>query len=92
MSVLPGIRDPQKLGHSHYHVRIYQNLSPYSMICFTCCLTPYNLAFPDGQELTGQILDFVMNGLFLIDIFVNFFSAYVNADYKLIDDRKVCYL
>jgi hypothetical protein len=52
-------------------------------------MTPYSLAFPGGYEGALMVLDYTMNGLFALDIIVNFLSAYVDSDYKLIDDLKV---
>lgn len=35
-----------------------------------------------------QILDNIMNGIFGMDILINFFSAYYDEDYQIIDDAK----
>ena len=59
------------------------------MILLTCILTPFYLAFPDCYGSGMNSFDHVMNIGFLIDIFINFASAYHNANYKVIDDRKV---
>lgn len=59
------------------------------MILLTCILTPFYLAFPDTYSLGMNNFDHAMNIVFLFDIFINFASAYNNANYKVIDDRKV---
>lgn len=53
-------------------------------------MAPYLLAF-GSDENTGFIfyLDQIMNGFFIFDIIINFFSAYYDDDLEIIDDRKV---
>ena len=47
------------------------------------------MAFVPDFDLNMTIFDGIMNVLFLTDIFVIFFSAYVDQDYTLIDDLNV---
>lgn len=47
------------------------------------------MAFVPDFDLNMTIFDGVMNILFLVDIFVIFFSAYVDQDFKVIDDHSV---
>ena len=61
------------------------------MIVVTCGLTPFFLAFPEQQVAGLKIFEQIMNVFFLIDIIVNFFSAYYETDLKIIDDSKVTY-
>jgi hypothetical protein len=55
---------------------------------FTCCATPYRIAFFDEDELDWIIIDSVVDFFFLIDIILTFFTAYYGADYRLIDIRR----
>lgn len=55
----------------------------------TCVITPYSLAFPEDYKGTILYVDYLMNVLFFIDVIVNFFSAYVDSDFNLVDDPKV---
>jgi hypothetical protein len=55
---------------------------------FTCCATPYRIAFFDEDELDWIIIDSVVDFFFLIDIIFTFFTAYYGADYRLIDIRR----
>ena len=55
-----------------------------------CILTPYQLAFNgDDTNITFQVIDYILNVCFLIDIFMNCCSAYYTDDYVLIEDHKV---
>lgn len=54
----------------------------------SCGLTPYFMAFPDAQSDNMQYLDTVMNIIFGMDIMVNFFAAYYDEDYQIVDDPK----
>lgn len=47
------------------------------------------MAFVPDFDLNMTIFDGVMNILFLADVFVIFFSAYVDQDFKVIDDHAV---
>ena len=61
-----------------------------SLLVFTTCIfTPYAMAFVPDFDLNMTIFDGVMNILFFLDIFIIFFSAYVDQDYKVIDDHSV---
>ena len=61
------------------------------VLLVTCFVTPINLAFADEVEKVQWyvIFTYCLDFVFLIDIFVNFFSAYQNDVFKMIDDRKV---
>ena len=53
-------------------------------------MTPLSLAFPHLREdsnWTATVL--IIDLLFLVDIFINFFSAYEDADLRIQDDRKL---
>ncbi len=56
----------------------------------SCILAPYLLAFGTDDN-SGFIfyLDQSMNAFFIIDVVINFFSAYYDEDLEIIDDRKV---
>jgi len=47
------------------------------------------MAFVPDFDLNMTIFDGVMNILFFLDIFVIFFSAYADQDFKVIDDHAV---
>ena len=51
-------------------------------------LTPYKLAFVDEDNLGWTVVDYIIDFLFLIDIIINFFTAYYNDRYILIDKRR----
>ena len=49
-----------------------------------------NLAFSDVLEAIKwyMTLNYIIDGFFAIDIFVNFNSAYTDESYEIITDRK----
>jgi hypothetical protein len=55
----------------------------------TCVLTPTYVAFPDFYTPKTMILDNIMNAFFVLDILVNFFTAYYDEDFLLIEKNKV---
>ena len=60
---------------------------------FTCCETPFNLAFSqDGSTTAITALEMIIDICFFTDIVLNFFTAYYTSDYELVDNRKVRYI
>lgn len=56
-------------------------------------MTPVSLAFPHLENNTNwNIATYVIDALFLIDIFINMFSAYEDQDLRVQDDRKLIIL
>ncbi len=47
------------------------------------------MAFEESDELWNNIFDSVINIIFLCDIVVQFFTAYYDSDYNIVDERKV---
>ena len=65
-------------------------LNSFSLLVVTCLLTPYQVAFQKGQQDSGmQYLDYFINSCFILDIFINFFSAYHDSDLEIIDIHRV---
>ena len=55
----------------------------------TCGMTPILMAFPELQTEEITYLDNGMNIFFGIDILLNFFTAYYDEDFVIVDDNKV---
>jgi hypothetical protein len=55
----------------------------------TCFIAPYSFAFPENFSSNLQYLDYVMSAFFAFDILFNFFTAYQDDNYNIIDDHKV---
>lgn len=55
----------------------------------TCILTPFNLAFSEELELVTWYLyfNYSIDVFFAIDIIINFNTALVDDDFKVIDSR-----
>jgi hypothetical protein len=63
------------------------------LLLYTCCATPYVLAFASSESEINSVWDvmdseFFVDIFFLVDIILNFFFAYYNSEYELIEDRK----
>lgn len=54
----------------------------------TCIITPYSLAFPDTYSSSLVTFDISLNFLFLVDIIINFLTAY-HDELIVVDDHKV---
>jgi len=58
---------------------------------YTALVMPIRVAFmTDNEDNVGWvIMDWLCDGIFFLDIFITFFSAYFNDDDELIVSRKV---
>ena len=62
----------------------------FRLLMFTCCYTPWTLAFSDTMDQTSStVLETCTDALFCIDIILIFFTSFYDDEYCLIDDRKV---
>lgn len=50
---------------------------------------PVRIAFIEDDVLFWVVADWIIDGTFFIDIFVNFFSAYFDSDDNLVNEKKV---
>ena len=59
------------------------------ILLLTCFITPFNLAFAEEVESVYWYVAFnySIDFLFLLDIFINFNTAYQNELYETIDHR-----
>ena len=61
------------------------------LLLFTCTATPYRIAVEETTtdiDVAWAIIDNLVDFFFFIDIILNFFMAYYNSEYKLIEDRR----
>ena len=60
-------------------------------LVYTALLMPIRVAFITDDLDDGEwtAMDWISDGIFFVDIFINFFSAYFNSDDNLITNRKV---
>jgi hypothetical protein len=54
------------------------------LMVYTITLTPYRLAFIDSDSLTWVVIDYLIDGLFMLDVVFNCFMAFVNAEEILV--------
>ena len=59
------------------------------LILFVCVTAPWRLAFSDDDDLLWKLIIGIVDFFFLIDLVVNFFTAYHDEEFNFIDDRKV---
>ena len=57
-----------------------------------CVITPARIAFTDSDDLTWVVVGLIFDLLFAIDLVLNFFMAFHDEEFNLVDDRKVRYL
>ena len=60
-----------------------------ALILFVCVTAPSRIAFSDTDPLEWIIMDAIVDTLFFVDLVLNFFMAYHDEEFTLIDDRKV---
>lgn len=58
------------------------------VLIFTCMVTPYRIAFVDEDDTLWTVLNYSIDGLFVVDMILCFLTAYYTDDFELIEDRK----
>ena len=95
--ILLGLRAP-KITKNRRHLLFYPtdtikvmawDLLISVMLLLTCFVTPFNLAFTEEVDTVVWYVavNYSIDFLFLIDIIINFNTAYQNELYETIDDR-----
>ena len=59
------------------------------ILIFSCLIIPYRIAFIQEEEIAWRIAMWVIDSFFLIDIIVNFMSAYFDDELQEIDEYKM---
>ena len=59
------------------------------LILFVCITAPARLAFTETDSVEWIILESAIDVMFFVDLVLNFFMAYHDEEFTLIDDRKV---
>lgn len=58
------------------------------ILLYTCMATPYRIAFVQVDSFGWKFQAWFVDIMFLIDIFINFNTAYQDEDFITVDDRK----
>ncbi|EAR99256.2 cation channel family protein (macronuclear) [Tetrahymena thermophila SB210] len=62
------------------------------LVFYSATVLPYRIAFQDDVSNGWDIFDYVIDGLFWIDLVINMFSTYYDDDNQLVKSRKVVIL
>ena len=57
-------------------------------LTFTAIYVPVRLAFYERVSMTFFIIEYIIDAIFISDIFFNFFTAYYDEDHNLIINKK----
>ena len=58
------------------------------ILCFSCCVIPFRIAFENDEIKTWTILMLSFDGLFFVDVLVNFSTSFYDEEFKEIDQYK----
>lgn len=94
-----GLRAPTQLIKDPKSCMIYPDTKFKSLfwdtmismvLLITCFVTPFHLAFADDLDQIQwlAIVNYTIDALFLVDIFINFNTAYKDEINNIVDDRK----
>jgi hypothetical protein len=68
----------------------YWDIALTLMVLVSCIITPWRLAFVDQEaSFWWLVIDTFIDLLFLIDIFLNFFTVYTNMYEEFVTNRKL---
>ena len=61
-----------------------------TILLITCFLTPLNLAFSEELDPIAWyvIMNYIIDSLFLVDIFINFNTAFHRDNHEIVEDRR----
>lgn len=60
----------------------------FILLIYTAFVTPYRLAFIDDVSIAMNVIEWMVDSLFLMDIFITMFSAIQLDTGRFMDDRK----
>lgn len=58
------------------------------LLLFTAIVTPYRIAFVQNDDITWTVIDNMTDATFCVDMILNFFTAYQDANDELITSRR----
>lgn len=59
------------------------------ILLISCIIVPYRIAFGEIDEpIEWKIINYTIDAMFAIDIFIIFNSAYHDSEYRIVEDRK----
>ena len=67
----------------------YWDIFITGLLLYSCMLIPYRLAFVKEDTYDWQVALISIDGLFLIDLILCFFSTYVDEEFVEIDNLKL---
>lgn len=68
--------------------KVIWNILMFLLIVYTAMVVPVRISFVDETTDAWLIADVVMDSLFMIDIFINFISAYEDDSGEIVKSRK----
>jgi hypothetical protein len=57
------------------------------ILIFTAITTPYRIAFVENDDVGWTVINYMIDGIFFIDIIMCFVTGYENEDEELIHER-----
>lgn len=74
--------------YPEHQIKIFWDLFITLVLLFACLVTPYRIAFIAKDDQAWNIIDAVVDVLFVFDMILIFNTAYYDNNYRLIDNRK----
>ena len=94
MCVAPELPIQEDLGSNytlvttHTFIHTWLNLY-FRALSYVTVVTPFRVSFILYDDIQWIIFDILIDTIFIIDIFVNFFSAYYDHQFQIIIDNKL---
>ncbi len=83
---------PFGMLHPKSRFRMIWSLTLIVLLVYVAFVTPIRIAFSDGDPtndpVAWQVAENLVNALFMLDILINFFSAYYDDDGNLVSSRS----
>lgn len=59
----------------------------FSLILYSVVTVPYRISFNDEEDIVIEIIDYITDSLFIVDIILSFFTAYYDKEENLVRNR-----
>ena len=71
------------------NIKMYWDLYINLILLISCLITPFRIAFGEIEDPIGwTIINFTIDGCFLIDIIIIFNSAFYDEEFMIVEDRR----
>ena len=71
------------------NIKVNWDLFITNILLISCMITPWRIAFGEAEDpIEWKLINYSIDGCFVVDICIIFFSAYYDEEFRIVEDRK----